>query len=465
MASRSGFSSRIGFIAAAAGSAVGLGNIWRFPYETAQNGGGAFLLLYLICTFLIGFPIMVGEISLGRNTQTDPFGAYKKAGNKNWGFVGFFGVLCGIMILSFYNVIAGWSLGYFIQIAFGDLLSQADFGAYFGNFVSNEIGSIIVYAILFMLLTAVIVVRGVQDGIETVAKILMPMLFLILVGLIVYALTLPNSGKGLEYYFTPDFSKINIGTINSAMGQAFFSLSLGMGALITYGSYISKKENIISSAAIVTTADMSVAFLAGLLMIPLITFQNPDPDFTSAGPGLVFIVLPEVFASMGPVLGKVIGATFFLLLSVAALTSTISLLEVPSSYLIDEHKVKRPVAVFSLAILIFLLGIPSLLSQGAVPFLTEFVSYGGGPKDFLTVINDIFSEIGLPLGGLLLSIFISTTWKNSKMSEEISSGNSKYIGSGMETFINVTIRYISPILLGLVFITNLLEKLFDVSLF
>ncbi|MEO1449161.1 MAG: sodium-dependent transporter, partial [Bacteroidota bacterium] len=229
-ASRSGFSSRIGFVAAAAGSAVGLGNIWRFPYETGNNGGAAFLLIYLLCTVLIGFPIMVGEISLGRHTQSNPFGAYKQLGGKNWGWVGLFGVICGVMILSFYNVVAGWAFGYFVQIAFGGLLEQSDFGGYFGGYI-RDFGDNLIFSLIFMVLTAFIVIRGIQSGIETASKILMPVLFILLGGMIIYALSLEGAGAGVSYYLVPDFSKITFRTVYSALGQAFFSLSLGMGAL------------------------------------------------------------------------------------------------------------------------------------------------------------------------------------------------------------------------------------------
>ncbi|MEM9932592.1 MAG: sodium-dependent transporter, partial [Bacteroidota bacterium] len=336
MASRSGFSSRIGFVAAAAGAAVGLGNIWRFPYETGENGGAVFLLIYLLCTVLIGFPVMLGEIAIGRSTSLNPYGAYKKIGGKRWALVGLFGVFCGVAILSFYNVVAGWAFGYFVQITFGGLLASDNFGGFFSSYIA-DFSDNMTYSLIFMVLTAFIVLRGVQSGIELASKILMPFLFILLFGLIIYALTLDNAMAGVNFYLLPDFSEVSFETVYSAMGQAFFSLSLGMGTLITYGSYLSKKENLVSAAGIVTAADVTVAFLAGLMIFPLVFSQNMEP---TAGPGLVFVVLPAVFKSMGA-LGTVIGGTFFLLLSVAALTSTISLLEVPVAYVTDEHKVNR----------------------------------------------------------------------------------------------------------------------------
>ncbi|MEM6805633.1 MAG: sodium-dependent transporter, partial [Bacteroidota bacterium] len=221
---RTGFSSRLGFVAAAAGSAVGLGNIWKFPYETADNGGGAFLLIYLIFIFVIGFPVMVGEIAIGRSTRSNPYGAYLKAGNKSWATLGILGILCGFMILSFYNVVAGWAFGYFIEISFGDLLSQESFGEYFGAYV-KDISNVFWFSLAFMVFTAYVVMQGVQKGIEAAAKILMPVLLVILLGLIIYALTLDNAAQGLKFYLYPSIDNLSIDTINSAMGHAFFSLS------------------------------------------------------------------------------------------------------------------------------------------------------------------------------------------------------------------------------------------------
>src|SRR5690554_3475639 len=259
MAARGNFSSKFGFIAAAAGSAIGLGNIWQFPYVTGQNGGAAFLLIYIGWIIFLGLPIMIGEIAIGRRTKSNPYGAYKQLGGKSWALVGLFGILCGIMILSFYNVVSGWAFGYFIQVTFGDLLHESDYGSFFGSYVEN-FGDNLVYSLCFMVITAYIVYQGIKKGIEGAAKLLMPALLVLLVSLVVYGLTLPNAMEGVRFYLLPDFSLINGASIYSALGQAFFSLSLGMGALITYGSYIAKGDNIISSATLVTTTDTFVAF-------------------------------------------------------------------------------------------------------------------------------------------------------------------------------------------------------------
>lgn len=461
MAVRGGFSSKLGFIAAAAGSAVGLGNIWQFPYVAGQNGGAAFLLIYVAWIFLIGLPVMVGEIAVGRRTLSNPYGAYKQLGGKSWALVGLFGIICGVMILSFYNVVAGWAFGYFIQVSFGDILKEPDFAGYFNNYVADYTDNLI-FSISFMILTAFIVYKGVQKGIEGTSKVLMPTLFVILILIIIYGLTLPNAMDGVSFYLVPDFSLINGATVYSALGQAFFSLSLGMGALITYGSYIGKNDNIISSATLVTVADTMVAFLAGLMIFPLVFSQGQSP---SEGPGLVFVALMGVFQTMDPMVGRVVGGGFFLLLSFAALTSTISLLEVPVAFLVDEKKLRRGKAVTIMAIVVFTLGLPSMLGFGATEVFTNFMNYEGVTKSFMDVVQDIFFVVSLPLGGFLLSVFVATRWKSHNMSEEISHGNARYKGSVIEKFFNTMITYVCPVVLGIMFVLTMLQKFFGVVVF
>jgi len=452
MDTRGGFTSRIGFILAAAGSAVGLGNIWKFPYETGQNGGAAFLLIYLALTFLLCYPVMVGEIAIGRRAGLDAYGSYQKLGGKKWGYLGLYGIICGIMILSFYNVVAGWAFGYFLEISFGDLLEEENYGAFFGRYVVDFWDNLI-FSLCFMLITAFIVIKGVQKGIERASKIMMPTLFIILIALIIYSLTLPNAMAGVQFYLLPDFSEITIETLYSAMGQAFFSLSLGMGALITYGSYVDKNQNVLNSAATITTLDIAVAFLAGLLIFPLVFSQGQSPE---QGPALVFVVLPGIFQAMGPVLGKLVGGGFFLLLCFAALTSTISLLEVPVAYFVDQKKIPRKISVWALATLIFILGLPSMLSQGAVEMFSSLSFYNG--KSALDFVSEVFSDISLPLGGCLMTYFIATRWGTKNMSEELSQGNPRYKGSFYERYINFTIRYVCPVLLGLFSILIIIDK-------
>lgn len=448
---RGSFSSRIGFILAAAGSAVGLGNIWRFPYLAGQNGGAAFLFIYLLCIFLLCFPVMVGEIAIGRAAGSDAMGSYSKLGNKRWGYLGLFGILAGIFILSFYNVVAGWAFGYFIEISFGDLLNESDFGAFFGNYV-NDISDNLFFSLGFMIITAVIVSRGIQKGVEAANKIMMPALYFILLALIIYSLTLPNAMAGVEFYLIPDLSEITAQTIFDGLKQAFFSLSLGMGALITYGSYVNKNQNIVSSAAIISVADTSVAFFAGLMVFPLVFSQNMSP---TEGPALVFMVLPQIFHDMGPILGRVVGGGFFLLLCFAALTSTISLLEVPTTYLVDQKKIKRTTVVWSLALLIFIVGLPSMVSQGMVPALNKLSFYRD--RDFLTFIADM-CDITLTVGGCLMCIFIAYKWKIHNMDHELSIGNDGYMKSFLRKYLHFTISYVCPLLLGVLSILIILEK-------
>lgn len=456
MANRGSFSGRLGFILAAAGSAVGLGNIWRFPYLAGNNGGAAFLLIYLICIFTLCFPVMVGEIAIGRKVGSDAYTSYFKLGGKNWGMLGIFGILAGIFILSFYNVVAGWAFGYFLEISFGDLLSQPDFGGFFGTYI-NDISDNFWFSLAFMVLTAIIVSQGIQKGIEAANKIMMPSLYAILIALIAYSLTLPNAMAGVKFYLVPELDEINAQTIFDGLRQAFFSLSLGMGALITYGSYVDKKQNVVSSAAVISFADSMVAFLAGLMVFPLVFSKGMDP---TEGPGLVFVVLPQVFHDMGPILGRVVGGGFFLLLCFAALTSTISLLEVPAAYLVDQKRLPRKRVVWGLALGIFIVGIPSMISQGMVPILNKLPFYQ--ERDFLTFVADM-CDITLTLGGCLMCIFIRNVWKIENMHEELAIGNPGYLSSFLKRYIQFMIRWVCPIILGIMSVLIIIDKFFGLA--
>jgi NSS family neurotransmitter:Na+ symporter len=451
MSNRGNFSGRLGFILAATGSAIGLSNIWRFPYLAGQNGGAVFLIIYLLCIFLFCFPVMVGEIAIGRAAGTDAYGAYTKLGGKKWGLLGLFGVISGILILSYYNVVAGWAFGYFIEITFGNLLQEKDYRGFFGSFVNN-VNHNLIYSLGFLLLTAWAVVRGIQKGIETANKILMPALFVILIGLIIYSLTLPGAMHGIRFYLVPDFSEITAQTIFDALRLAFFTLSLGIGGLITYGSYVKKTENIVYSASVVTWADTIVAFLAGLMVFPLVFSAGQSP---AEGPALVFMVMPEIFKGMGPDLGRVIGAAFFLLLCFAALPSCISLLELPVAYLVDQKKLPRRYVVWILAGLIYLIGIPSLMSFGVVPDLNQLSFYM--KRDFLTFIADM-TDITLTIGGCLMCVFITYRWKIMNMNNELAQGNPGFFGSFARRYINFTIVYVCPLLLGILSLLIIIDK-------
>ena len=453
---RGSFNTRLGFILAASGSAVGLGNIWKFPFEVSNGGGAAFLIMYLLFCFILCFPVIVSEIAIGRNTKKNAIGAFNEMGKREWNFIGKMGVLCGVLILSFYTIVAGWVLGYVVEMLNGNFSISDNFGYYV-----NDINNVLFYSVLFMVVTAFIVSKGVEKGIEKAAKILMPSLIVIILLLIVYALTLPNSIDGIIFYLVPDFSQINLTVAGNALGQAFFSLSLGMGMLITYGSYIDKNNNIINSAALITLTDVGIAFLAGLIIFPFVFSSGIE---TQGGPGLIFQVFPKIFEGLGPLTGTVIGSTFFILLSFAAITSTVSLLEVPVSYLVDEYKVERKYSVWIVAFIILLIGIPSALSQGKIVFFSEFITYFGNDKpiDFMQFIIDVSNDTLLPFGGFLITMYVSFVWKKRNLSDEISKGNPNYKGSLVEKYINFSITYICPLILGSIFLLTFLNKFFGI---
>lgn len=409
---RGEWNSKIGFILASAGSAIGLGNIWRFPYLVGENGGAAFVLLYLFFVLLIGLPYLLAEFSLGRKYNLNPVGAINSIKpNSSWRFVGGFGVITGFLILSFYGVIAGWTFGYIFKTISGDTTG-------FGDFISNPFIEIFLFA-FFIFMTALIVNKGVSGGIEKWSKILMPLMIVLLLGLIIYANLQEGAAAGLAFYLMPDFTKVEGSTVLSALGQAFFSLSLGMGLMITYGSYVSKKENMVSSAVYIGLFDTLIAVMAGLIIFPALFAMGESP---AAGPSLVFVVLPKMFASMPG--GLFVGTIFFLLLSIAALTSTISLLEVPVAYMVDEKKAKRGKVVWIAAGAAFVIGIPSALSQGSVDFFTNFgliPSYLTS-ADFLSQVSFFSGDFSLPLGALLLSIFIGWVWGAKNAADEIEVG-------------------------------------------
>ncbi len=463
MASRGNFSSKLGFVLAAAGSAVGLGNIWGFPYEVGQGGGAAFVVIYLIFCFVLCYPVMVTEIAIGRKTQKNPVGAFNDLGFKKWNFVGKLGLFSGVLILSFYNVIAGWAFGYIFEMVSGNFSIAEQFGTYISNVV--KVGS---YGLIFMAATAFVVSKGVSGGIERAAKLLMPTLIVMILLIVGYSLTLPNAIDGLKFYLIPDFSKLNASVVYNAMGQAFFSLSLGMGALITYGSYVSKNDNIISSAALITLTDVGIALIAGMMIFPLIGFMSGGTmEGAGGGPGLIFVTLPQIFGSIGGTLGVLTGTFFFVLLCFAALTSTVSLLEVPIAYVVDEWDIKRSRASWFVAIFIFIIGIPSLLSGGYSEFFsTSFITYkdGGQDTDFLSFVAAIANDTILPLGGCLMAFFAAHVWKKHNLDEELANGSPNYKGSFIQKYLNITIGYFAPIVLASLFILTVLFKFFGISI-
>jgi NSS family neurotransmitter:Na+ symporter len=445
MSSRGAWGSRVGFILAAAGSAVGLGNIWRFPYITGKNGGALFVLIYICAVLALGLPVMLAEFALGRATAKNPVGAFQviRPGTK-WYYTGFLGVITGVMILSFYAVIAGWTLGYFFKTLSGRFHSagRSQVSAIFGQFIASPWLQISLLA-LFIFLTVFIVSRGVAAGLEKFSKVLMPALFLILVLLMVRSLTLPGAEKGLLFYLKPDFTKINGRVFLEAMGQAFFSLSLGLGTMLTYGSYLGKKENLVSSAAWVAVLDTTIAILAGFIIFPALFSQNMAPD---QGPGLVFSVLPVIFAHMPG--GIWFGAFFFVLLAVAALTSTISILEVPVAYFIDEKKWPRRKAAWLMGGLAFAFGIPSALSGGGLKFFSRlpFVHV-----DFLTLWDKAWGNVALSVGALLMAIFVAHVWKTANALKELTANGIRFRLARLWV---VAIKYICPLLILVVLISQ-----------
>lgn len=420
MASRGKWSSSLGFVLAAAGSAIGIGNIWRFPYMTGKYGGALFLFVYLAAVILLGMPVLIAEIALGRATGKNPVGAIKKFRPKGpWKLVGYLGVIAGVMILSYYSLISGWTLGYFFKTMTGGLKNVATasaptiFNVYAQNF---WLQAFLLAAFIFI--TGYIVAKGISSGIEKACKILMPLLFIIMVILMVRSLTLPGAGKGLEFYLKPNFSNFTPNVIIDAMGQAFFSLSLGMGAMITYGSYVSKKENILASAAWVAFLDTFTAVMAGFIIFPALASYSMSPE---GGHPLVFHILPVIFDKMP--FGIFFGMLFFLLLGVAALASTVSLLEVAAAYCIDERKWSRKKSVVVASVLSFLIGIPSILSFGNVKFFQKLPLVN---ISFFELMDFVWGSLALSVGALFICIFVGYVWKSANALKEISLGTKKF---------------------------------------
>ncbi len=432
--------SKLGFVLAAAGSAVGLGNIWRFPYVTGENGGAVFVIIYIFCVFLIGIPVIFAELSIGRHTQKNPVGAIEKIAPRSyWKILGYLGVLTGLCILSYYALIAGWTVGYIYKSLFHET-------TLFNEFITDTTASLSLY-ILFLLLTIGIVFGGIAGGIERWSKILMPLLPVLLISITIYVLTLDGAMEGVAFYLQPDFSEVSARTFLVALGQAFFSLSLGMGAMMTYGSYLSKKENIVSAGSTVVIFDILIALLAGFAIFPAIFAFGKSP---AEGPALVFVILPEIFDAMPG--GMLVGGVFFILLSIAALTSAISLLEVPVAFLIDEKNISRKIAVWIVGGITFLVGLPSALSFGNVGFFSDLPFWEG--RSFFDLVDFTFGTVALPLGGMFLAIFVGWRWGAHNASTELNEGNGTFIGIQSRIWIFL-IKYICPIVILIVLLNTI----------
>ena len=447
---RGQWGSKLGFIMAAAGSAVGLGNIWRFPYVTGENGGAAFVLVYLVCVFLIGVPLLYVELALGRASGRNPVGAFQKTKpGTPFMFTGILCLMACFFVLTYYGVIAGWTISFaWSQITQTPLV--------FSEYIAKP-GTVLPVFAGFIALTIWIVSAGVEKGIEKWSKILMPVLFVMMLVIIGRSLTLEGASKGISYYLNPDFSKIDGKVVLMALGQAFFSLSVGWGLMITYGSYMPKSQNIVSNGLWVASADTLVAILAGFMVFPAVFAFGMDPG---AGPGLTFVTLPKVFAQMTA--GWVFGAIFFCLLSVAAVTSSISMLEVPVSYFVDDKPKARKKAAIMVGIFAFLIGIPSAMANGGSEFFSNMQLMG--KTGFLDIMDQVFGTLCLIVISLSLSIYVGWIWKTEPAVKEISEGcpwftQPMVAGISPAQIWAFFVKYICPVVISLVLVNAL--GLFD----
>lgn len=441
---RATFGSKLGVLMATVGSAVGLGNIWRFPYMLGENGGAAFLLLYFVCILILGLPVMITEFFIGRHTHRNAAGAFKSiAPGTKWSLIGYNGVLAAFLILGFYTVIAGWTLEYIIQALTTNVSNKSveTFALEFEAFSTSVIRPIL-WTTAFLGLTHIIIVSGVKKGIERASKVMMPILFLILFILCIRSVTLPNAEIGLYFLFKPDFSKIDSSVILSAMGQAFFSLSIGMGCLITYSSYFNKKTNLQTTAVQVTLLDTLVALLAGIMIFPAVFSFGIAP---TAGPELVFITLPNVFAQLP--LANLWSLIFFVLLGLAALTSMISLHEVATAYVHEEMNLSRAKAAILVSIGVLILGVISSLSFG---ILKGFTVSG---LTFFNLLDYITAKIMLPLGGMMICVFVGLRVDRKILKAELTNeGTVPFYFFNTYAFF---MKFVAPVLIGLVFLNEL----------
>ncbi len=445
--SRGGFSSRLGFIMAAAGSAVGLGNIWGFPTQTASNGGAAFVLVYLVLAFCLAYPAFMAELLIGRYGQANAVTSLQKMSKNLWQkrfafFVGFGGIICAVLILSFYGILAGWMMSYAID-PIARLLGMNDVASWV---ISQSLARNLIFTALFMFLTINIIRRGVEQGIEKWSKRLMPMLIALLIILIVYVLSLDGASEGVNAYLNPDFSRVlEPNLLISALGQAFFSLSLGTSVMIIYGSYISKKENLVTLGAQVTLIDVSIAFLAGLLIIPAMYVAQAqgvaifaEDGSLISGSSLVFTVLPSLFDGMG-VMGLFVGLAFFILMSIAALTSSISMLEGPVSYAVERHNMQREKATTMIGIGIFIL-------SAIIIYNIEFM---------LDLVAMISTQYGQPIIAMLCCVFVGWIWHRSEVLAEIKQGNDEVENTIFWKIWPWYTKFVCPVAIGAVFIHSL----------
>ena len=445
--SRDSFGSRFGALLAMAGSAVGLGNLWRFPYLVGENGGAAFIIIYVILSFVICLPIFISEFVIGRRSQENAYSAFRDlSGGSAWRWVGLFTIFVPMVVLSYYSVIGGWSIEYLLKsctFSFTGGASQASINTFFTNFVTSTWGPLAVHT-AFLFLTMLIVVVGIKDGIERFSKVMMPLLFLMVLSIAIYSLTLPGAMAGVDYLFNPDFSKITGKACAAALGQAFFSLSLGFGTILTYASYVDKKEDILFQSTATAASDLMFALVAGLAIMPAVFAFGISPQ---AGPGLVFETLPYVFGQMPA--GGLVAILFFLALLVAALTSSISMLEVAVAYLVEEKKIPRIWACVILFVICWVVGGLCSLSFGP---LSHIKIDGGNLFDFF---DNLSSNILMTLGSLLTVLFVGWRLKKTDVYDEFTNGGTLSRNAKIFGVLWFLIRYICPLAIATIFLSGL----------
>ncbi|MER2169655.1 neurotransmitter:Na+ symporter, NSS family [Paenisporosarcina quisquiliarum] len=446
------WSSKIGFILSAAGSAIGVGAIWKLPYVTGISGGGAFFLLFILFSLFMGFPLLLAEFVIGRSTQKEAISAYRSlAPNSNWHWIGRLGVFTCFLLLSFYSVIGGWIVIYIAKGLFGGIISEgADYGSVFNLTIGNPL-LVLVAQFVFLAITVLVVAKGIQNGIEKVNKILMPALFGLFIVLIIRSLTLDNAMEGVKFFLAPDFSNITSESVLFAMGQAFFSLSVGVSVMVTYSSYLSKKESLIQPAISIVSMNLVIALLAGLAIFPAVFSLGLEP---AEGPGLLFVVLPAVFDQI--VFGEVFLIGFLALFLFATLTSAFSMLEIIVASIVKEKAEKRTKYAYMIGILIFLVGVPSALSYSIFADILIF------SKSLFDSADYLVSNILMPLGVLLISIFVSHKIEKSTLREELLQ-HSRLGATAFNIWLFI-MKYIIPLVIILVFldITGILNKIVEI---
>lgn len=443
MEQRSKFTNKLGFVLAAAGSAVGLGNIWRFPYLAAKYGGGIFLLVYLILVVTFGFSLMIAEVAIGRKTGLSPIGAFQ-ALNKRFRFIGILGSLIAFLILPYYSVIGGWVIKYFITYISGAHAAAAGEG-FFNGFISSPVQPVLWQAV-FVIATLAVILGGVQKGIERVSKILMPALVVLSILIAIYSMTIPGALGGVKYYLLPNFSKFSPTTVLAALGQMFYSMSLAMGIMITYGSYLRKEDDLEKAVGHIEWFDTGIAFLAGLMIVPAVyAMSGGDESALSAGPSLMFITLPGVFERMG--LPAVIGSAFFILVLFAALTSAISLMEAVVSTICDQFKIKRHTAAILAAVLAILIGMPSALGFGPLAAV-QIIG-----MSFLDFFDFITNSVLMPITALLTCIFVGYIIRPKCIADEVKLSSQ----FKREKLFIVMVKYIAPICIVAILVSSVLS--------